>query len=196
METNDMSTLHESAHAPQEYSAPHQPAADLRAAIHAACASSTAVHDAAVRLERARRALPPGIYSRRDPTYRALDRDYRIALDVYRQHVAVARKTFAVSRGWTIGKHFTLRMLRAGSPGRTRADYYGESLHPVIDHAEYFRLPRRPWRPTAILSHTYAPPAQIVTFAAEHGLAVEFLDASWYYPGATMAVVFTAGVKP
>ena len=194
METNDMSTLHESAHAPQENFAPHQPAADLRIAIEAACASSTAVHDAAVRRERARRALSPGIYSRRDPTYRALDRDYRIALDVYRQHVAVARKTFAVSRGWTIGKHFTLRMLRAGSPGRTRDDYYGESLHPVIDHAEYFRLPRRPWRPVATISHTYAPPAQILTFAAEHGLAVEFLDASWYYPGATMSVVFTAGV--
>ena len=189
-----MQTVHESARPPQEYFAPHQPADDLRSAIAMACASSTAVHDAAVRLERARRALPPGIYSRRDPTYRALDRDYRIARGVYREHLAVARKLFAESRGWTIGKHFTLRMLRAGSPGRTRADYYGESLHPVIDHAEYFRLPRRPWRPGAILSHTYAPPAQILTFAAEHGLAVEFLDASWYFPGATTAVVFTAGV--
>ena len=178
----------------QPSAAPHQPADDLRSAIAMACASSTAVHDAAVRRERARRALPPGIYSRRDPTYRALDRDYRIARGVYREHLAVARKLFAESRGWTIGKHFTLRMLRAGSPGRTRDDYLGESLHPVIDHAEYFRLPRRPWRPAAILSHTYAPPAQIVTFAAEHGLAVEFLDASWYYPGATMAVVFTTGV--
>ena len=194
METNDMSTLHESAHAPQGNFARHQPAADLRIAIEAACASSTAAHDAAVRRERARRALAPGIYSRRDPTFRALDREYRIARDVYREHLAVARKLFAESRGWTIGKHFTLRMLRAGSPGRTRADYYGESLHPVIDHAEYFRLPRRPWRPGAILSHTYAPPAQILTFAAEHGLAVEFLDASWYFPGATTAVVFTAGV--
>ena len=189
-----MQTVHESARPPQEYFAPHQPADDLRSAIAMACASSTAVHDAAVRRERARSALPPGIYSRRDPTYRALDRDYRIARGVYREHLAVARKLFAESRGWTIGKHFTLRMLRAGSPGRTRADYYGESLHPVIDHAEYFRLPRRPWRPGAILSHTYAPPAQILTFAAEHGLAVEFLDASWYFPGATTAVVFTAGV--
>ena len=196
METSDMQTVHESARPPQEYFAPHQPADDLRSAIAMACASSTAVHDASVRLERARRALPPGIYSRRDPTYRALDRDYRIALDVYRQHVAVARKTFAVSRGWTIGKHFTLRMLRAGSPGRTRDDYRGESWHPEIDHPEFYRLPRRPWRPAAILSHTYAPRAQIVTFAAENGLAVEFLDASWYYPGATTAVVFTARAKP
>ena len=195
METNDMSTLHESAHAPQENLAPHQPAADLRSAIAMACASSTAVHDAAVRRERARRALPPGIYSRRDPTYRALDRDYRIALDVYRQHVAVARKTFAVSRGWIVAKHcFSLRQLLTATHGRSWYDYRGECWHPEIDHPEFYRLPTRPWRPAAILSHSYAPPAQLLSFAVENGLAVEFLDASWYYPGATTAVVFTAAL--
>ncbi len=166
----------------------------LRAAIDAACASSAAAHDASVRRERARRVLARGISGRDDPTYRALDREYLIARDVYSAHLAVVRKLFAESRGWTPGKRFTLRMLRAGSPGRTRDDYYGESFHPVIDHAEYFRLPRRPWRPAAIVSHTYAPPAQILTFAAEHGLAAEFLEQSWYFAGATTAVVFTAAV--
>lgn len=197
METSDMQTVHESAHAPQEYFAPHQPADDLRSAIAMACASSNAARDASVRRERARRALAPGISSRHDPIYRAADREYRIALDVYNRDVAVARTLFAESRGWIVGKHgFSLRQLLTATHGRSWYDYRGESWHPEIDHPEFYRLPRRPWRPAAILSHSYAPPAQIVTFAAEHGLAVEFLDASWYYPGATTAVVFTARAKP
>ena len=150
-----------------------------------------------MRLDRARRALAPGISSRHDPTYRAADREYRIALDVYNRDVAVARKLFAESRGWIVGKHgFSLRQLLTATHGRSWYDYRGECWHPEIDHPEFYRLPRRPWRPTAILSHSYAPPAQIATFAAEHGLAAEFLEKSWYFPGATTAVVFTARATP
>ena len=167
----------------------------LRAAVESACASSAAVHGTSVRLDRARRALAPGISSRHDPTYRAVDREFRLALDVYNGHVAVVRKLFAASRGWIIAKHgFSLRQLLTATHGRSWYDYRGESWHPEIDHPEFYRLPTRPWRPAAILSHSYAPQAQLLAFAAEHGLAAEFLDQSWYYPGATTAVVFTAAV--
>ncbi|MDA8348206.1 MAG: hypothetical protein M0038_05285 [Pseudomonadota bacterium] len=168
---------------------------DLREAIEGACTTSTAVHDASIRRAQADRAAVPGIPRRFDPNFRAINSEYRLALSEYRQRVTVVRRLFAASRGWTIGKHFTIRMLRAGSPGRTRDDYRGESLHPVIDHPEYFRLPVRPWRPAAILSHSYVPREQILTFAADRGLDAEFLESSWYYPGGTTAVVLTAKVQ-
>lgn len=177
--------------------AQRETSAELHAVVESACAAHATVRETSIRREEAARAVAPGIPRWHDPAFRALNSEYRRAREDYNAHVAAVRKLFGASRGWTPGKHFTLRMLRAGSHARSREDYRGETFHPFIDHAEYFRLPVKPWRPAAILSHTYAPATEIVKFAAQHGLAVEFLDLpSWYNPHNTTAVVFTARVQP
>ena len=171
---------------------------ELRAAVDAACAAHATLRDASIRRDHVMRALDPGALRRTDPAFRDADRAYRIALDDYNAHVDAVRKLFAASRGWTVGKHaFSLRQLLTATHSRSWYDYRGESWYPAIDHAEYYRLPTRPWRPAAILSHSYAPSAEITKFAADNGLSVEFLDMpSWYYPGGTTAVLFTAKVRP
>jgi hypothetical protein len=60
---------------------------------------------------------------------------------------------------------------------------------PLIDHEEYLLRNRHP---VAILSHTYASEARVITFAKASGLRVEFLEFSWYAPCHATAAVFTS----
>lgn len=95
---------------------------------------------------------------------------------------------FARSRGWKVKKNngITLQRLLAGRMLGDSLDRSG--CHPEIDHRECFMFDRRP---KAILSHTYASWDRCLGFALEHGLYAEQLPFSWYYPGGTIAVLFT-----
>jgi hypothetical protein len=103
---------------------------------------------------------------------------------------AAQRKEFAQSRGWSIYRRsFNIEQLRIGritSPWQCGHDY------PVIDHEEQFVLNRRP---VAILSHTYGTWEQCVEFAQKHGVAVERLPYSWYFPFNAIAALFTRGAE-
>jgi hypothetical protein len=96
------------------------------------------------------------------------------------------RAAFERARGWKFCKWFSLRQLKVGSPRRKFGERFDGCLE--IDHSEYLRFGRRP---IAILSHSYATWETLQAFAEKHGLDVEPLSASWYYPSGTQAVVFT-----
>lgn len=96
----------------------------------------------------------------------------------------------ATEHGWTVGqKPFDLSELTHGR--RRRQVSIGASHFPEIDHPDYFREPVRPFRPAAVLSHSYAPKEKIVAFAHVHGLCVEFLPWPWYLPGGCNAALLT-----
>jgi hypothetical protein len=83
-----------------------------------------------------------------------------------------AQRAFAKPRGWNLSRtKWTMD-------------------HPVVDHAEVYLSHRRT---VAVLTHSYATREQIEGYAAEHGLAVEYLPWSWYYPGGCIAAVLTPG---
>jgi hypothetical protein len=88
---------------------------------------------------------------------------------------------FARSRRWTVApRSFPLsRLATFAAPDPWR----------VIDHEEYLLRNRHP---VAILSHTYASEARVITFAKASGLRVEFLEFSWYAPCHATAAVFTS----
>lgn len=115
--------------------------------------------------------------------------------EIYRLR-AEAREQFARSRGWTLAQtSFSIDQLVAGRSGRhLPTDYDRHSLYPWVDHPEYFRHPRPPYRPAAILTHAYCPAEEVQRWAAEHGLAAEVLAWSWYYPGYASAVLLTRPV--
>jgi len=158
----------------------------MQAAVETACQAHAAKHVASLLRAEAERSLRPG-ESWRAPAFRDADRKYRAALAAYDEAVSVARALFAHSRGWIVAQTwFDVRRL-----GRA-PDCRGLDFGRVIDHAECFRFPVRPWLPAAVVSHTYVPVAQAAKYAEAHGLAFEALDfPSWYYPGGTSAVLFT-----
>ena len=68
----------------------------------------------------------------------------------------------------------------------------------VIDHRDCFvrsppgKTSKQSCRyPVAILTHTYGPYENCEAFAREHDLNIERLAWSWYYPGSTIAALFT-----
>ncbi|MEX2642533.1 MAG: hypothetical protein WD270_03720 [Acetobacterales bacterium] len=95
----------------------------------------------------------------------------------------------AERRGWRYTrKPFGLRNLIEGSSYRSDVSRH----YPEIDHPECFRELARPYRPVAILSHSYQTDfMEHVAFAAEHGLSAEVVPVSWYLPGGTLAVLYT-----
>jgi hypothetical protein len=104
------------------------------------------------------------------------------------------RDAFAAERGWRFSAgSFTFAQLRTGSNVRRRGDYRTQA-HP-IDHPEYFRLAKRPWRPVAIVSHEYAPFRDALDLAAREELTAELLQESWYSPGHCNAVLYTARLE-
>jgi len=93
----------------------------------------------------------------------------------------------AARRGWSVaGRHFSVDQLRHARPGKDRSklsDSIGDFEHPYLDHLEWFRQPHKPYRPAAMLSHSYAEPDDIEAWCRSHGFAYEFLPWSWYFPG-------------
>jgi hypothetical protein len=102
-------------------------------------------------------------------------------------------RSLAEERGWRVAKtDFSLRQLLAGHAGRyLSADYLGTRHYPEIDHEECFRVPVRPYRPAAILTHSYAPQGEVLEFAERCGFDAEVLPWSWYYPSSCVAVLLT-----
>jgi hypothetical protein len=60
----------------------------------------------------------------------------------------------------------------------------------VLDHEEFLR------NPIGVITHTYESLQNVRQFAEENDLNAEVLDWSWYFPGGTTAVLFTARAAP
>lgn len=123
----------------------------------------------------------------------ALGRRLSIEMDGIQERFS---RDLATTRGWTPARsHFTFDELATGrrrEHGQFRRQLI-EPDHGLIDHPERFREPHRPFRPAAILTHSYSggDPAPLLKLAASSGLAVEILPWSWYFPGACTAALFT-----
>jgi len=102
-----------------------------------------------------------------------------------------ARNEFAASRELIVAKKaFGLDQLRRGSNVPLAHECpYPQSMG-EIDHPDFFREPRSPFRPAAILSHIGSgfPQSSLQQFAAQHGLQFELLPFSWYCPTYTAAL--------
>jgi len=120
----------------------------------------------------------------------AIRRRYHQDLEALAQMRATERSRLATERGWHVSRRtFTAKELIDGRIAIRHR--HGESAGPVIDHPDCFVLDHKP---AAIVSHTYAPWEKCVEFAQELGLDAERLEFSWYYPGGTIAVLFTRRV--
>lgn len=103
---------------------------------------------------------------------------------------AQGESALAIARGWRVSRaRFGLEQLAEGRLGLYhdfRDDEYDGRL---IDHPACFRLPYRPYRPIALLSYSYVIKRDDhVERAKDSGLAVEFLDESWYGSGTIAAL--------
>lgn len=106
----------------------------------------------------------------------------------------LARNAFctrlALDRGWSMAKtDFSLAQLVEGRAGSNGMSDYVRECDSLIDHPEFFRHPHRPYRPAAILSHSYRPAEAVVAYAEANGASAEVLPWSWYYPGQCNAVL-------
>jgi hypothetical protein len=126
------------------------------------------------------------------PSRWQLRREYDVAnAELVRQQRACANE-LAASRGWKVYSGtkgwVSVSQLIAGNFHGTTIERGDENPDHVIDHRDSFTLDRRP---VAILSHSYAPWDDCVTFARQRNLIPERLPFSWYYPERTIAVLFT-----
>ena len=125
---------------------------------------------------------------------------------LHKIRLALARgflQCLANERHWIIAStDFSLLQLKEARPGRFYDEdlYYTRLLingkheyfgHELIDHAEYFRLPDRPWRPSALLTHCYETPERMLKLATLAGFDIEFLPWSWYYVDNCTAALLT-----
>jgi hypothetical protein len=130
------------------------------------------------------------------PTRWQLRREYDYAdAELARLQRACANE-LAAARGWKIYSGtkgwITISQLLAGNFHGSTSERSDENPGHVIDHRDNFTLDRRP---VAILSHTYVPWDDCVTFARQRNLVPERLPFSWYYPERTTAVLFTRRVE-
>jgi hypothetical protein len=102
---------------------------------------------------------------------------------------------FAKSRGWTPAKKrfnpsdlFT-RKSREFCDGRYDVD---TKSFPFLDHVQYFRTTTRPYKPIAMLTHSYEPAERIELYAVANGFNCELLPYSWHYPRRCVAALLTA----
>ena len=121
-----------------------------------------------------------------------------------REHAALSElqqeacEIFAAARGWRVARtEFSARQLATHCHGRSfPRDYVtrGDDPH-HLDHSDHFRHPGRPARPAAIIAHLYDRDFEAHALWAEaNDLRAELLPESWYYPGSTIAVVYTPAV--
>jgi hypothetical protein len=139
-----------------------------------------------------RRAKDQSLDSRES---RAAGREHSRLSNALHAAKQTARESFAVDHGWSISERgFTLEMLRQARGARcVSSDWEGDQHSDgVLDHCEYFSAgPRKNSKPQALLTHTYVEWVKVLEFATEHGLAVQALPGSWYFPGGCIAAVFT-----
>jgi len=123
---------------------------------------------------------------------RRTDADLRRSRHLWTEAFAIRaelRRALARARGWTVARReFCFEELVTGRRSQ-RPDWRWR--YPEIDHPDQFRLPVRPYVAAAVLSHSYASRDALLEFARSHGLRVELLPWSWYWPGACTAALFT-----
>ncbi|HWG75803.1 MAG TPA: hypothetical protein VN660_03320 [Steroidobacteraceae bacterium] len=115
---------------------------------------------------------------------------YQRAVQAVNDERSRLREAFARAHGWRISlSGFSVDQLRTGRTARrwNEFSYY----RGVIDHPDYFRTPGKPSRPAAIITHTYASLDDCIEFTAGESITAKLLPESWYYPGGTIAVLFT-----
>jgi hypothetical protein len=102
------------------------------------------------------------------------------------------RMDFAKERGWRLSQRaFTLAML-AHCRNHSRRAYNVEYHRSIINHPEYCRYGTSPYRPVAIITHSYAPLNDVLKYIEECGFQSEVLPWSWMHPRRCCAVVITA----
>ena len=120
----------------------------------------------------------------------------RVACKVYIDARDDVRQHFAMLSGWRVARtSFSLDQLQTRRHCRNKR-FEPFNHHPLdtyyFDHAEYFREPDRPWRPAAIVTHTYAPVEECGAAIRAAGFDAEVLPACWYSQ-MTTAIVITRG---
>lgn len=115
-----------------------------------------------------------------------------MASSIYGQRLFAARRAaqeaFALERGWRLGKAFTVEQLRDGrAHWRPEDKCWFDGHH--CKHTAHFWNERTP---VAITASVYCDLADCQAFAEKHGLQVEQLAESWYWPGHCLAVVYAA----
>ncbi len=109
-------------------------------------------------------------------------------IELFAARVAM-RDKFAAQHGWVFAASlFTIDQLRRGSTRARRGDCIFNAC--PMDHREYFRLARRPWRPVAILSHEYSSFEYSQALATKYGITATLLPTSWYSPDDANAVLY------
>ena len=104
------------------------------------------------------------------------------------------RDKFAAQHGWIYSERgFTNDQLRRGSTQARRGDCWHAC---PMDHREYFRLAKRPWRPAAIVSHEYSSFEYSQALATKYGITATMLPASWYSPETANAVLYMGFYSP
>lgn len=118
-------------------------------------------------------------------------REYGALIDELRETIQGLREQFAAERGWLVtAGHLKLAAECRGDAARHFAMYRNaERFYPYIDHPDYFTWAKAPDHPAAILTHSYAKPAELADFARQHALECEFLEWSWYHPGRCTAAL-------
>lgn len=111
------------------------------------------------------------------------------------QHMVLtdtAHVALAAGLGLSVARQdFTLDQLLTGRPGRKNSDYGAGMQTALVDHPAYLRHRQRPYRPAAIVSHSYASDETILSRARAAGLAVQFLPDSAYLPDGCAAFLLT-----
>lgn len=136
-----------------------------------------------IELDAQDQALPANLA---DPSERRRNRALRQQIEAEQQAIQVRlRAALASARGWSVAKTlFTFESLTTGRSRRSEIMTTGE----LIDHPECFRERNRP---IALLTHSFTTDREpFVALARESGLAVEFLDWSWYFPERCLAALF------
>tara|TARA_R110000751_G_C13610815_1_gene463398 strand:- start:285 stop:743 length:459 start_codon:yes stop_codon:yes gene_type:complete len=97
---------------------------------------------------------------------------------------------FATERNWIVAKtDFLLEQLKDSKPRR-----YAHRRS-FIDHAEYLRCPDRPYRPVAIITHSYEKLEDMAEEADIAGVDIEILPWSWYLVDRCVAAIVTSREK-
>jgi hypothetical protein len=140
-------------------------------------------------IQRLRDAMNSACYLEQAAPTPASRRAARAAQDELFAKRATVRNTFAAQHGWVCSaRHFTIDQLRRGSTRARRRDWICYDC--PMDHREYFRLAKRPWRPVAILSHEYSSFEYSQALATKYGITATLLPASWYSPDDANAVLY------